>query len=88
MDDVSNDIIKCVERVGARDGAWAEETGCGACDQPYRNFERRVGRVRSPTASRLSRVCRSALDDLYGTFKTVIGAMFAAVMQTAVVCAV
>ena len=27
-------------------------------------------------------------DDLYGTFKTVIGAMFVAVMQTTVVCAV
>ena len=46
------------------------------------------GRVQSPTGSRLSRVCRLAQDDLCGTFKIVIGAMFVAVMQTAVVCAV
>ena len=57
----------------------------GACDQPYRNFERRIGA--SPMALRLSRVCRSAQDDLCGTFKAVIGAMFVTVMQTAVVCA-
>ena len=88
VDDVSNDISKCVECVGARDDAWAEETARGARDQPYRNFERRVGRVRSPTASRLSQICRSAQDDLCGTFKIVIGAMFAAVMQTVVVCVV
>ena len=36
--------------------------------------------VRSPTGLRLSRFCRSAQDDLYGTFKTVIGAIFVAVM--------
>ena len=46
------------------------------------------GRVQSPTALRLSRLCRLAQDDLYGTFKTVVGAIFAAVMQRAVVCAV
>ena len=45
------------------------------------------GRVRSPTMLRLSRVCRSTQNDLYGTFKTVIGAMFVVVMQMAVVCA-
>ena len=33
-------------------------------------------------------LCRSALDDLNGTFKNEIGAIFAAVMQRAVVCAV
>ena len=44
--------------------------------------------MRSPTALRLSRFCRSTQDDLYGTFKTVIGAMLVAVMQMAVVCAV
>ena len=43
------------------------------------------GHVQSPMASRLSRVYRSAQDDLCGTFKTVIGAIFAAVMQRAVV---
>ena len=37
---------------------------------------------------RLSWLCRSAQDDLCGTFKTVIGAIFVAVMQRAVVCAV
>ena len=46
------------------------------------------GRVQSLTMLRLSRLCRSAQDDLCGTFKTVIGAIFAAVMQRAVVCAV
>ena len=46
------------------------------------------GHVQSPTASRLSRVCKSTQDDLYGTFKTLIKAIFAAVMQTTVVCAV
>ena len=33
-------------------------------------------------------LCRSALDYLNGTFKNEIGAIFAAVMQRAVVCAV
>ena len=46
------------------------------------------GRMQSPTTSRLSRVCRLAQDDLCGTFKTVIRAIFVAVMQKAVVCAV
>ena len=46
------------------------------------------GCVQSPTASWLSWVCRSTQDDLCGTFKTVIGAIFATVMQTEVVCAV
>ena len=32
-------------------------------------------------------MCRSAQDDLSGTFKNEIGAIFAAVMQGAVVCA-
>ena len=37
--DVSNDE----EHVGAHGGAWFEETARGARDQPYRNFEWRVG---------------------------------------------
>ena len=45
------------------------------------------GRVRSPTTLRLSQFCRSTQDDLCGSFKTVIGAMFVAVMRAAVVCA-
>ena len=44
--------------------------------------------VQSSTALRLSRLCRSAQDDLCGTFTTVIGAIFAAVMQRVVVCVV
>ena len=44
--------------------------------------------VQSLMASRLPRVCRLAQDDLSGTFKNVIGAIFAAVIQRAVVCAV
>ena len=65
----------------ARAGTWRRVE---AHDQPYRNFERRV---QSPMALRLSRFCKSAQDDLYGSFKTIIGAMFVAVMQAAVVCA-
>ena len=30
-------------RVAARGGAWRRVTACGTRDQPYRNFERRVG---------------------------------------------
>ena len=41
--------------------------------------------MRSPMAARYPRMCRSALDDLSGTFKNEIGAIFAAVMQRAVV---
>ena len=39
------------------------------------------GRVWSPMAARLPRVCRSAQDDLSGTLKNVIGAILAATMQ-------
>ena len=46
------------------------------------------GHVWSPMAGRLPRMCRSAQDDLSGTFKNEIGAIFAAVMQRAVVCVV
>ena len=46
------------------------------------------GCVRSSMAARIPRMCRSVLDDLSGTFKNEIGAIFAAVMQRAVVCAV
>ena len=46
------------------------------------------GRVQSPMAAGLPRVCRSLQDDLSGTFKNEIGAIFAAVMQRAVVYAV
>ena len=46
------------------------------------------GRVQSQMAARYPRMCRLALDDLSSTFKNEIGAIFAAVMQRAVVCAV
>ena len=46
------------------------------------------GHVQSPMASRAPRVCRSAQDDLSGTFTIVIGAIFAVVMQMVVVCVV
>ena len=80
------------ERVEGNNGAWRWTQMCsgawkahGAHDLRNRAFERRV---QSSTASRLSRVCRSVQDNLCGTFKTVIRAIFAAVMQRAVVCAV
>ena len=46
------------------------------------------GRVQSPMASRVPRVCRATQDNLSGTFTIIIGAIFAAVMQMAVVCVV
>ena len=87
-----DDVSKRVERV---DGAWRR---VGARDLKSRRVGRVInrtetlggawGRVRSPTALWLSRFCRLAHDHLCGTFKNVIWAMFVAVMQTAVVCAV
>ena len=56
-----------------------------ARDERRRIFEQCV---QSPMAARIPRMCRSALDDLSGTFKNEIGAIFAAVMQRALVCAV
>ena len=46
------------------------------------------GRMRSLTALRLSRFCRSTQDDLCGSFKIVIGVMFVVVIRAVVVCAV
>ena len=46
------------------------------------------GCVRSLMTLNLPRFCRSAQDDLCGSFKTAIGAMFVTVMRAAVVCAV
>ena len=46
------------------------------------------GRMWSPMVARYPLMCRSVLDDLSGTFKNEIGAIFTAVMQIAVVCAV
>ena len=46
------------------------------------------GRMQSPMALRVPRVCRLVQDDLSGTFTNVIAAIFVVVMQMAVVCAV
>ena len=72
-------------RVGARGGTWRRVEACGGATE---SLSSTWGRVRSPMAVRYPRMCRSALDDLSGTFKSEIGAIFAAVMQRAVVCAV
>ena len=89
------DVSKHVERMRARGGAWRRviwRDGAWRCVGCVINRTETLsdawGRIQSLTASRFSRVCRSAQDDLCGTFKTVIRAMFVAVMQTAVVCAV
>ena len=86
-DDVADDVTRAniSRRKQACGYAWRVLAARGTRDQPYRNFERRV---RSPMTLNLSRFCRSARDDLCGSFKTVIGAMFVAVMRAAVVCAV
>ena len=85
VDDVNIDISNRVEHVRARDGAWRR---MGCVISHTETLSGAWGCMQSPTASKLSRVCRSAQDDLYGTFKTLIKAMFAAVMQTAVICVV
>ena len=69
---------KKLRRVGAR----------VAHDQRNSNFERCVEVRAISDGGEASQVCRSAQDDLYGTFKNVIGAIFTAVMQRAVFCAV
>ena len=71
--------------VRAREGAWRHVEARGGAVE---SLSGAWGRVRSPMAARYPRMCRSALDDLSGTFKSEIGAIFAAVMQRAVVCAV
>ena len=72
-------------RLRAREGAWRHVEARGGAVE---SLSGAWGRVRSPMAARYPRMCRSALDDLSGTFKSEIGAIFAAVMQRAVVCAV
>ena len=87
---------QCMEARGghveAREGAWRRVQGnCGAWGRVISvaaALSGAWGRVRSPMAARLPLMCRSAQDDLSGTFKNEIGAIFAAVMQRAVVCAV
>ena len=79
----------------ARAGAWRRVEGPG---DAWRRVERVInrsetfsgawGHVRSPMTLNLSQFCRSARDDLCGSFKTAIRAMFVMVMRVAVVCAV
>ena len=79
-------------RVQARGGVWRRVEGPGGVWRRVINRTETLsgawGCVRSPMTLNLSRFCRSTLDDLCGSFKTVIGAMFVAVMRAAVVCAV
>ena len=92
----SNDVVDDVNRRKlARAGSWRGVTAHG---RAWRRVERVInhtetlngawGCMRSPTALRLLCFCRSAQDDLCGSFKTVIGAMFVAVMRATMVCAV
>ena len=90
------------DQVPARESTWQSvaargrrvQGNCGAWWRVWRVISVAAalsgawGRVRSPMVARLPRMCRSAQDDLSGTFKNEIGAIFAAVMQRAVVCAV
>lgn len=72
------------EMMTSADQAWRVAARGGAAE----SLSGAWGRVRSSMAARYPRMCRSVLDDLSGTFKNEIGAIFAAVMQRAVVCAV
>ena len=95
MTSLKVDVSRRTWRVQARDGAWrcVEDPG-GAWQHVKRVINRTEtlsgawGRVRALTVLRLSQFCRSVQDDLCGSFKTVIEAMFVVVMRVAVVCAV
>ena len=76
------------EMMTSADQALARESAWRCVISVAESLSGAWGRVRSPMATRYPRMCRSALDDLSGTFKNEIGAIFAAVMQRAVVCAV
>ena len=79
-------------QVRARDGAWTarglklRRVWCVISDAAA--LSGAWGHVRSPMAVRLPLMCRSAQDDLSGTFKNEIEAIFVAVMQRAVVFAI
>ena len=93
-DDVADDVIRAdiSRRKQTRAGAWRVLVTRGGT---WRRVERVInrsetfsgawGRVQSPMTLNLPRFCRSARDDLYGSFKTAIGAMFVTVMRAAVV---
>ena len=72
-------------RVAARGGVWRHVQAHGGAVE---SLSGAWGRLRSLMAARYPRMCRSALDDLSGNFRNEIGAIFAVVMQRAVVCAV
>ena len=72
------------EMMTSADQAWRVAARGGAAE----SLRGAWGRVRSSMAARYPRMCRSALDDLSGNFRNEIGAIFAVVMQRAVVCAV
>ena len=86
-DDVADDVtrVDVNRRKQACGGTWR-------CVErvinPTETLSGAWGRVWSPMTLNLSRFCRSARDDLCGSFKTAIGAMFVAVMRAAVVCVV
>ena len=79
------EMMTSTDQAPARESAWQREWRIISVVE---SLSGAWGCVRSPRAARIPRMCRSALDDLNGTFKNEIGAIFAAVMQRAVVCAV
>ena len=86
-DDMADDVTRANvnRRKQARGGSW-RRVECVI--NRIETFSSAWGRVRSLMTFNVSRFCRSAQDDLCGSFKTAIGAMFVAVMRAAVVCAV
>ena len=83
--DVADDVTRAdvSRRKQARAGVWRRVE---RVINRTETFSGAWGRVRSPMTLNLSQFCRSTRDDLCGSFKTVIGAMFVAVMRAAVVC--
>ena len=94
VDDMADDVTRANvnRRKQARGGAWRLVEGPGGVWRRVINRTETLsgawGCVRSPMTLNLSRFYRLAQDDLCGSFKTAIGAMFVAVMRAAVVCAV
>ena len=88
-DDVTDDVTRAdiSRRKQARGGAWrCVEGPSGAWRRvecvinPTETLSGAWGRMQSLMTLNLSQFCRSTRDDLCGSFKTVIGAMFVAVM--------
>ena len=70
-----------VEMMTSADQALARESAWRRVISVVGSLSGAWGPVRSPMAARIPRMCRSVLDDLNGTFKNEIGAIFVAVMQ-------